>query len=340
MTHKVLVTGASGFIASHIILQLLQRDFEVVGTVRKNGSDFEKTLKNSLSKYTSNTAKLRLVEIDLLDPYEKWLQLISQVDYVLHVASPFPDRPPKNDDLLVLPAVTSTLNILRAATEAKIQKVVLTSSSGAALYGRRKIGVFNEEDWTDVTNLKDTSAYYRSKTLAEKAAWEYVRKTPGAVRFSSVLPGFVLGPILLGSTGTSVNVVKTMLNGEFPAVPKVGFASVDVRSIADLHIKVMLSNQADNQRFAGSAGYLTFKDIAGILKPIYPDRKIPTGELPDFLVRLISNFNPTIKPILMDLDAKRELSSKKARDVLGWATISLAETVRDCAASLIEHKIV
>ena len=263
------------------------------------------------------------------------MKVIQDVDFVIHVASPFPSRPPKTDAEIVEPAKKSVLNILKAGTEAGIKKVVLTSSTGSCMYGVNKIGFLNENNWTDTTNLKDTTAYYRSKTIAEKSAWDFIENTKNPVRFSSVLPGFVLGPILLDSFGTSVEVVKSFLNAEYPAIPNVGFPSVDVRSIADLHIKAMLSKEADGERFLGVDSYLAFKQISDTLKENYPDKKIPTRVLPDFIVRFLSIFDTSLKQILIDLGSKRQIKTDKAKKMLDWESIDMQTSIKNTAESLI-----
>jgi dihydroflavonol-4-reductase len=249
---------------------------------------------------------------------------------------------PKHEDDLILPAKKGTLNILEAAAKNGVTRVVLTSSSGAITYGREKSkrsATYTEKDWTDVTNKKDTTPYFRSKTIAEKAAWDFISADNSGLELSTICPGAILGPILEKDFGTSANIVIKTMDGSSPAIPKIGYDVVDVRSAADLHLRAMEMEEASGERFIGAAGYLSFKDVADILREKYPDRKIPKSQLPNFATRLISNFEKTLKPILIDLDVERKLDSSKARRLLNWQPISPKEAVLACAESLVELNI-
>ncbi|MEL6919169.1 MAG: NAD-dependent epimerase/dehydratase family protein, partial [Bacteroidota bacterium] len=219
--NKVVVTGITGFLGSHIAIQLLKKGYKVLGTLREISRASE--IKNILGKHTDKVANIGFIEANLMDGLEKWVEVTKGQDYVVNVASPFPSVMPKNDMELVEPAKKGILTILEAATINRVKKVVHTSSTGAAVYGERKKGTFTEKDWTNEHNIKDTTAYFRSKTIAEKAAWAFLEHTQDAPKFTTILPGLILGPVLERDFGNSANLVKKFLDGSVPAIPQVGY---------------------------------------------------------------------------------------------------------------------
>jgi dihydroflavonol-4-reductase len=336
---KVLLTGISGFLGSHTAIQLLNKGYQVTGTLRNlKRAD---AIRNVIAQHTTQVENLHFAEADLLDT-AAWTKLAQGMDYVLHVASPFPRELPKTDAELIEPARQGTLNILHAAAQNNVKRVVIVSSVAAVSYGKTKAElsqVFDETSWTDETNLKDTTPYFRSKTIAEKAAWEFVKNHP-SLEIATVCPGAILGPVLEEDFGTSANIVIKLLDRSAPAVPKVGFEIVDVRSVADLLIRAMADPRARNQRYIASAGYMKFKDVAQVLKTEFPDRKIPQATLPNFLVRFYSAIDQTLKPILIDLDVTRKMAITKAARELGWQPISKEEAAIACAHSVIKLGLV
>ncbi|GAA4270890.1 aldehyde reductase [Aquimarina gracilis] len=337
---KVLLTGVTGFLGSHTAIQLLNKGYEVTGTLRDMKRADE--IGEVIAKSTSNIANLNFAKADLMDQ-KVWHDLTKEKDYVLHIASPFPRELPKHEDELIVPAMNGTLNILKASAKANVKRVVLTSSSGAIVYGREKSkrnGVYNENDWTDVSNKKDSTPYFRSKTIAEQAAWEFIRNNGNGLELTTICPGAILGPVLEKDFGTSANIVIKTMDGSSPALPNLGFDMVDVRSVADLHIKAMESTEAAGERFIGSAGFLTFKEVAAILREKYPDKKIPKTSLPNFAVRLFSNIDKTLKPILIDLGVERKVDNSKAKKILNWQPIPNQEAVLACAQSVVNLGLV
>ncbi|MEM7487210.1 MAG: NAD-dependent epimerase/dehydratase family protein [Bacteroidota bacterium] len=335
---KVVVTGITGFLGSHIAIQLLEKKYKVLGTLR----DISRAgkIKDAIGKHTTNTTNLVFIEADLMDGLEKWLEVTKEQDYVINVASPFPSIMPRNDMDLIGPAKTGILTILEAATVNGVKKVVHTSSMGAAVYGKRKNGTFYETDWTDESNIKDTTAYYRSKTIAERAAWQFIEQTQNAPQFTTILPGVVLGPVLEEDFGNSTNLVKKFLDGSVPAIPKVGYEIVDVRSVADMHLKALESEEANGERFLATSGYVTLKEVAEHLKMAFPDKKVPNRSLPDFLVRIFSLIDKETQPLLTELDSHRRVDASKAKNLLGWKPISNENAILDCAKSLYEHQVI
>lgn len=340
MERRILLTGISGFLGSHTAIQLLNKGYEVVGTLRDLNR--ANAIRNIIAAHTNNIEKLSFAQADLSDE-KVWLELTKGVDYVQHIASPFPRELPKHEDELIIPAKNGVLSILKAATVNKVKRVVITSSSSTVLYGKEKgkeSGTFDETVWTDVHNRNDTTPYYRSKTIAEKAAWDFITADRSKLELVTVLPGAILGPVLEDDFGTSANIVLKMLDGSMPAVPAIGFDIVDVRSVADMLIRCMEMPEAAGQRFISSAGFLSFRDIASILSVRYPDRKIPNRILPNFLTRMLSWFDKTLGPVLLDLGKERRADNRKALQLLQWQPVDNKEAVLSCAESLIRQGLV
>lgn len=337
---KVLLTGVTGFLGSHTTIQLLEKGYQVIGTLRNLKRS--EAIRKVIGAHTSRIANLTLVEADLSDE-SIWMEITKGVGFVQHIASPFPRTLPKDENDLIIPAKNGTLNVLKAAARNGVKRLVLTSSTGAVAYGKSKEElqrVMDENDWTDISNKKDSTPYFRSKTIAEKAAWDFVQANDNEIELTTVCPGAILGPVLENDFGTSANIVIKALDGSMPAVPNIGFEIVDVRSVSDLLIKAMESPHSANQRFIASAGYMNFMDIAQVLKASYPKRKIPSASLPNFAVRLFSNFDRSLKPILLDLGIERKLKVTKAIDVLDWQPIAKEEALLACAKSVLDLGIV
>ncbi|MBT2622668.1 aldehyde reductase [Chryseobacterium sp. ISL-6] len=337
---RVLLTGVSGFLGLHTAIQLLEKGYTVIGTLRN--LERAGAIKAIIEKHTSNAQNISFVEADLKST-DVWFQLTENIDFIQHIASPFPRVLPKKEEELIEPAKSGTLNILKAASANGVKRVVITSSLASVMYGKTKnelASTLNENNWTDENNKKDTTPYIRSKTIAEKSAWKFIQKDRSGLELTTVLPGAILGPVLEDDFGTSANIVIKLMDGSTPALPKIGFDIVDVRSVADLLIRAMELPQAKNQRYIASSGYLTFKDIAAILKLHNPDRKIPSKELPDIFVKLLSNFDTALKPILIDLRIKRKIDTSKAINELQWKPLSLEEAVLSCAKSISELGII
>lgn len=332
---KVLLTGVSGFLGSHTALQLLNKGYHVIGTLRD--LKLADSIKVALSPFTEHLANLEFREADLLDS-SVWDSLCQGMDFVQHIASPFPRLLPKKESDLIRPAVEGTMNVLQAAHRAGVKRTVLTSSIGSIMYGKTSQttkALYTEEDWSDIAVSADITPYFKSKTLAEKAAWDFVNQAEVAMELSVICPGAILGPVLEKDFGTSANIVIKNMDGSSPALPRMGYDIVDVRSVAELHILAMELPEAAGQRFIGSAGFASFKDVADILRPHYPKHPIPSRILPGFLVNLFSLIDPTVKPILIDLGKERRVSHAKAEKLLGWKPKSLEEAVLSCAESLI-----
>lgn len=328
----VLVTGIGGFLARHVAQQLLQKGYVVRGTLRSlaRGAEVEQSLRAA----GADTGALHLLEADLLRD-EGWAAAAAGCDAVIHTASPFPSALPKSEEELIRPAKEGTLRVLRAAYAAGVRRVVLTSSIAATNYGPGK-APFTEEDWTDVEG-ECATPYYKSKTLAERAAWDFARET--GLELAVINPGMILGPLLGGAPGTSVDVVRKLFDGEFAALPRFGIALVDVRDVADAHLRAMTSPAAAGQRFIAGGRFLWLKEVAEILRERFPERaaRIPKRVAPDWLVRILARFDPTVRLITGELSRDRSVSADKAKRVLGWTPRPAEETLAATVTSLIAH---
>ena len=290
----------------------------------------------TIGKIAPNAGAIDFVTADL-NADAGWTNAVTGAEYVLHVASPVPAVDPKSDDELVRPARDGTLRVLKAARDAGVKRVVMTSSMAAIAFGRgERAEPFSEADWTDETNRDDTSAYERSKTIAERAAWAWHRAEGGTLELVTVNPALVLGPVLGTDFSASIEAIKKLLDGSIPALPRFSFSVVDVRDIAQLHLLAMTTPSAAGQRFLGSADFYWMKDIAKILKQGLGDkaRKVPSISIPDFFVRLFAVFDPVLRTRLFELAKRRSVSSDKARRELGWTTRPVPETILDTARSL------
>ncbi len=332
----ILVTGGSGFIASHLILQLLAAGHEVRTTVRR--LDRERDVRALLKEGGAEPSdRLSFVAADL-EKDEGWAKAVSGCEYVLHVASPFPPSIPKDEEELIRPAREGTLRVLRAARDAGVKRVVQTSSYAAIGYGRGpQEAPFNETNWTDPDG-DDVLPYLKSKTLAERAAWDFIDKEGGPLELSVVNPVGVFGPVLGSDYATSILLVQRLMDGAMPGCPRLYFGVVDVRDVADLHIKAMTHHAAKGERFLAIAGdFMSILDIAKVLKRRLGEsaRRVPSRELPNWMVRIAAILDPAVKQILPELGKRRNATNEKARRILGWTPRSSEDAIVATAESLL-----
>lgn len=329
----ILVTGASGFIGSHCVLDLLNHGYHVRGSIR------DKTKADRLTQMFNNqgadTSRLSFVEASLTDA-DSWQDAASDCAGIFHIASPVPTVQPKNADEVIGPAKTGTLNVLHAAKAQGVERVVLTSSVAAIFGGVSEDRGYSADDWSDPDDPLMTP-YSLSKTIAEQAAWQYCRDNN--LKLSTVNPALVLGPALEADYGSSLEALIKLLKKEVPLLPRFGFEIVDVRDVAILHRLAFEKNSAIDQRLIAANGFLWFRDIAALLKSEFPDYPIPTREMPNWLTRLASIFVPEIKSFLNDLDLEKHLDITPARD-LGWQPRTPVEAVSSGARSLIDLHLV
>ena len=332
----VLVTGGSGFIGAHTILQLLAGGHQVRTTVRslKREGDVRAMLKVGGVEVGN---RLSFIATDL-EKDAGWREAVAGCEYVLHVASPLPPSVPKNEDELIVPAREGTLRVLRASRDAGVKRVVLTSSFAAIGYGyKSRTTPFNETDWTDLDG-EVVAPYQKSKTLAERAAWDFMAKEGAALELSVVNPVGVFGPVLGPDYSASILIVQRMMDGALPGAPQLYFGVVDVRDVADLHIRAMAHPAAKGERFLAVAGdFMSMLDIAKVLKARMgaAGKKAPTRELPNWLVRIAALRDPAIRLILPELGKLKNASNEKAKRLLGWAPRSNEESIVATAESLV-----
>jgi dihydroflavonol-4-reductase len=317
---RVLVTGGSGFIAGHVIVELLRAGHEVRATLRNlNRSDEVKA--NVRAGGADPERGLTFVEADL-DRDAGWDAAVQGCDYVQHVASPLPYEAPAHEDDLIRPARDGTLRVLKAARDAGVKRVVLTSSFAAVGYGYgNRAKPFTEADWTNLES-PETGAYPKSKTIAERAAWDFIQNEGGALELSVINPVAVLGPVLGTGSVSSVRIIQMMLDGRMRATPRIGFGLVDVREVADLHLRAMIDPKAKGERFlAVAAEPMWMIDIARVLRERLgaAAKAAPTRQMPDWLVRLLAIFVPVLRHATPQLGILRRVSNEKARQVLGWS---------------------
>jgi len=331
----ILVTGGSGFIGSHTILQLLIAGHEVRTTVRdlKRAGDVRAMLREG---GVEPDKRLSFIAADLRKD-GGWAEAAAGCDYVLHMASPFPADVPSHEDELIVPARAGTLRVLHAAREAGVKRVVLTSSFAAIGYGQPPQQVpFDETHWTNPT--AEVAAYAKSKTLAERAAWEFIAREGGRLELSVINPVGVLGPVLGPDFSSSILLVKRMMDGGLPGLPRLYFGLVDVRDVADLHIRAMTLPAAKGERFLAVAGdFMSLLEIAHVLRNRMGvwAKRVPTRELPNWMVRLAAIRSPAVKGILPELGKIKNGTGEKARRVLGWAPRSNEECIIATAESLV-----
>ena len=340
--NTVLVTGASGFIGKHVVLELLNAGYCVVGSLRSESRRDE--VRDAVRPHLSSTAdldrRLRFVILDLNED-GGWPDAMSGVDVLMHTASPLPMAQPKDENDLIRPAVDGTLRALRAAFAAGIRRVVLTSSSAAVtnrapVPGKQR---FDESDWSDPA-WPGMTPYTKSKTLAERAAWDFVTNEAPAMELTTINPCLVLGRPLDDHYGTSLKVVERLLQGRDPMLPRVGLPVVDVEDVARMHVRALVANGAAGKRIIGADEFMWLTEVAGILREEYPSRRIPARTAPDFLIRLTGLFDRTIRSIVPLLGRRQELDNTRARELLDMEFTPAADSLRATARYIMQRRLV
>ena len=328
----VLVTGGSGFLGAWSVIELLKEGRRVRTTVRNLGR--EPMVRAMVEQQVDPGDRLELVAADLTSD-DGWADAAAGCSHVLHVASPFPPQQPEDPDELIVPARDGTLRVLRAGLDAGVERVVVTSSVAAIRNTAQPVsGPMTEEHWTDSSNTNLTP-YTRSKTIAERAAWDLVKERGAESRLAVVNPGAILGPVLSDDLSFSLQAVQRLLGG-MPGVPKLGFTFVDVRDVAALQVMAMTAPEAGGQRFIAATEFLWMSEVAQILRERLGEEgsKVPTRTIPSFMVRAMSLVDPSLKSIVSELGKKVTYSKDKAVR-LGWAPRPVADTVEETARSLL-----
>ena len=325
----VLLTGISGFIAKHVAVKLLNAGFALRGSLRN--LDRVDEVRAALAAHADLT-HLSFVALDL-NHDDGWVEAMKGVTALVHTASPFPIEQPKNADDLIRPAVDGTLRAIAAAQAAGVMRVVLTSST-VALTDPLHRGMMDETTWCDA-NAAQTSAYAKSKTLAETAAWKFAAQH--AMQLTTINPGFVMGPPLDANFGSSISVIARLLRGKDPMLPNIGFAVVDVRDVAEAHLRALQTPNSAGKRFPCVAGTLTLPEMGKVLRKAYPNRPIATRVAPKFLLHVLAVFDPQIRAILPELGQSHAVSNARARTDLNMRFISSEGALRASADWLIAH---
>ena len=332
----VLVTGGSGFVGSHCLVALLNAGHQVRTTVRKlSRADDVHAMLTRAGVAAGDRLSFHAADLESDDG---WAEAVAGCDYVLHVASPFPLDNPRDLDALIPPARDGALRVLRAARDAGVKRVVLTSSFAAIGYGRPpQEKPFDETDWTDV-NGPGITAYVKSKAVAERAAWDFIAKEGGALELSVVNPVGVFGPALGPDLSASALIIKKMMDGAIPGNPRISFGVVDVRDIADLHLLAMTDPAAKGERFLGVSGEpMWLYDVALLLKQRLgaAARRVSTLRLPDWVVRAVALVDRNAQAAISELGVVKRPTGAKAQRVLGWSPRSREEAITSTAESLV-----
>jgi dihydroflavonol-4-reductase len=335
----VLVTGVSGFIAKHCAVELLNAGYRVRGTIRSLGRSAQ--VKDTLARH-ADTSRLEFAETDL-ESDAGWNEALAGCTSVLHVASPLPLSQPKDEQVLIRPAVQGTLRVLRAAKTAGVERLVQTSSTVAVQFGHPhdRTAPFTEADWT-VVDAPGVLPYEKSKTLAERAARDFVEGEGSGLHYSSVNPGFVLGPVLDADFGASAQIIQMFLKGKYPGAPRLSFPYVDVRDVARMHRLALEADVPSGGRYFCVAECLWMIDIARAIRSQLGEaaRKVPSRALPDWAVKLVALFDPTTRQIIPELSREFRVDNTLTRDALQMTFIPATDAAAAMARSLIELKVV
>jgi dihydroflavonol-4-reductase len=328
----VLLTGASGFIAKHVALKLLNAGYSVRGTLRR--LDRAEEVRAAVSPHlTPSAGQLSFVPADL-ESDTGWAEAFEGVYALVHTASPFPIAQPKDPAVLIRPAVEGTERVLKAAAAAGVERVILTSSVAAVINESKLDTLQDEADWCDV-HLPTTSPYAKSKTLAERTAWELAKTRH--LKLTTINPGFVLGPPLDGNYGSSLGLIERLLKGKDPMMPPYGLPVVDVRDVAEMHLRALMRPETAGKRYIAAAGSMAMVDMGRTLKAAYPTRRIPTREAPQFLMRLLALFDGDIRSLLPKLGHLERVSNARAVRELGMEFIAPKTALLVAADWLVKH---
>ena len=340
MAERIVLTGATGFIAKHIALKLLQEGYHVHATMRslKRVDELRDALRPHLAEPGVLDDHLTFAELDLTSD-EGWNEALQGADALMHTASPFPLAQPKDENEVIRPAVDGTLRALKAAKAAGVTRVVLTSSLVAVMdkdapdNGKS----YNHEDWSDLNSAR-INPYGKSKTMAEQAAWDFIKNEAPDMQMTTINPGLVIGPALDKHYGTSLSVVERVLAAKDPMLPRFGLPAVDVRDVADMHVAAFKNPDSIGKRLIASADFIWFPEIADALAKAYPDRKIVTRRAPNFMIRLLGMFDPEIRMIVPQLDVHKVIDASQSEQVLDMKFRPVDEVIRGSAQSIIDTK--
>jgi dihydroflavonol-4-reductase len=343
---RILVTGGSGYIAGFLIQRLLAEGCTVHTTVRSRSREAPLRALLQARAAADIGERLQVFEADL-SADAGWAAAAAGCDLVAHLASPLPRGVPKHADELIVPARDGALRALRAARDAGAQRVVMTSSVAAVAYGHGRDGHgsgerrYTEADWTQLSQ-PGLTPYIRSKTIAERAARDWIAAEGGGLELCTINPSVVLGPVWSGDYSASVVIVKMLLDGRVRACPDIGFGIVDVRDVAELHWRALVTPGLDGERFIASGRFMKMIEVAGVLRAALGPQaaRVPTRTLPDWVMRLAAPFSAVARAVAGELGTVRQFDATHARRRLGWQARAEEYSILDCARSLLEQGLV
>jgi dihydroflavonol-4-reductase len=331
----VLVTGATGFVGKWTVVRLLQRGYPVRGTIRsmRRATEVFKSVTAEVGREAAS--RLELVESDLLDD-KGWAEAMQGVSAVLHVAAAIRADEPRDQDLVIRPALEGTERVLKAAHAAGIKRFILTSSIATVGYGHGHTTgrrVYDETHFTNLDAMKFKWAYCIGKTRAERLAWDFAKAN--GMELTTIHPGAIIGPALDEDASISIGLVSGLLDGTTPALPSTGFSIIDVRDVADLHVAALENPEAIGQRYLATSDYTPFPEVAEILRAAYPDRKITAKTVPDWIIKLIARFGGPARQIINDIGNEKVFDGSKAQKLLGRKFLSARDSILATAESVI-----
>lgn len=336
---RILVTGASGFVGKHVIGELLRAGYAVRGTVR--GQTKVPGIWAAVAALApGQEGRLELVEADLLDDHG-WAEAMQGVDAVIHVAATIVGVEPKDPDVVVRPAVDGTERVLAFAEAAGIKRIVMTSSIATVGYGlghERGVRRYTEADFTNLDGMRRSWAYCIGKTRAERAAWDFARLH--GMDLTTIHPGAILGPATDADTSISLGLVTGLLDGSTPAMARIGFAISDVRDVAAMHLAALQKPESIGQRYLCTGPYMTFEQVAEVLRKAYPDYPVTRRVMPDWVIRIVSALGGPTRQIINDVGNEKHFDGSKGEALLGRPYRSNEEAILSAAESGIRFGLV
>lgn len=338
-TDLILVTGATGYVGKWCVVKLLERGYRVRGTVRSDAK--AQQVRDSITAHLGSDAASRL-EFAILDMLEDkgWAGAMKGITAVMHVATTVRADEPKNPDDVIIPAMQGTARVQRFTHEAGIKRFIYTSSIATVGYGHGQTSgrrVYDETYFTNLDNMRWTWAYCTGKTKAERAAWEYAKAN--GMEMTTIHPGAIIGPVLDSDASVSVGMVSGLLDNAMPALPSNGFSIIDVRDVADMHVAALEKPEAIGQRYLATAEYMQFPKVAEVMQSLYPDRKIVSRTVPDWIMRLMAYFGGPVRQIINDIGNEKVFDGRKGEALMGHPYIPTRQTLSDTAESVIKYDL-
>jgi dihydroflavonol-4-reductase len=336
MSDLILVTGASGFVGKWCVVKLLEKGYHVRGTIRSEAK--AKQVRKTVGALVGQDAasRLELVQADILDD-TGWPEALAGVSAVMHVATVIRGDEPRDQSLVVRPALEGTERILKATHAAGIKRLILTSSIATVGYGHGQTSgsrTYDETHFTNLENMRWTWAYCIGKTKAERFAWAFAKEH--GMEMTTIHPGAIIGPALDEDASISVGMVSGLLDNSTPALPSNGFSIVDVRDVADMHVAALEKPEAVGQRYLATAEYMPFPEVARVVQELYPDRKIVNRAAPDWIIKLVAMFGGPARQIINDIGNVKIFDGRKGEALMGHNYIPVRQSIKDTAESVIK----